>query len=368
MNYFLLDLPVRDDYLLLLYIRRSTDESICYRCTLDVQQMSRCVMVVHYNADRHIKDVQQMSRCVIVVHYNDDRHIKGSSTPPRYSPGAATPQSYSLGTSRNAECSNCKHLLGKITLLEATMDMYMHPEQHTVNSAALFHEVYSNMRKLDFESFVIWNTDFCRLVRFSERQMSPEKRSSPVLLFLVVTFSWYLSPGLQTKLLRPTSIVASGPNFDDALIVFNKSIETDFLSNPNEITTHGLVEISTWGGHTSDWLRTVPISGLEQTMNDGKEVDTELDSRHDKPLCPPDILLYSWDGGLDACVDLTRSSPLTQTELVDFVPGTTVIDDAQRKRGKYMDKCAPIRYGFFPFSFSSWGEYETNTVILLKRI
>ncbi|GJV29250.1 hypothetical protein Tco_1385698 [Tanacetum coccineum] len=67
----------------------------------------------------------------------------GFSTPPRYSPGASTPQSYSLGTSRNAECSNCKHLLDKTTVLEATMDMYMHPEQHTVNSAALFHEVYN---------------------------------------------------------------------------------------------------------------------------------------------------------------------------------------------------------------------------------
>ncbi|GJU57571.1 hypothetical protein Tco_1235337 [Tanacetum coccineum] len=75
----------------------------------------------------------------------------GSSTPPRYSPGASTPQSYSLRTSRNAQCSNCKHLLDKITVLEATVDMYMHPEQHTVNSAVLFHEVYNNMRKLDLE-------------------------------------------------------------------------------------------------------------------------------------------------------------------------------------------------------------------------
>ncbi|GJW00071.1 hypothetical protein Tco_1555322 [Tanacetum coccineum] len=95
----------------------------------------------------------------------------GSSTPPRYSPGASTPQSYSLGTStpqsyslgtstpqsyslgtsRNAKCSNCKHLLDKITVLEATVDMYMHQEQHTVNSATLFHEVYYNMGKLDLE-------------------------------------------------------------------------------------------------------------------------------------------------------------------------------------------------------------------------
>nr|GEZ88507.1 hypothetical protein [Tanacetum cinerariifolium] len=105
-------------------------------------------MIIRY---RRTLDVQRMSRCVIVVHYNDDKHIKGSSsnplyspgssTHPRYSPGASTPQSYSLGTSRNAECSNCKHLLDKITVLEETMDMYMHPEQHTVNSAAVFHKV-----------------------------------------------------------------------------------------------------------------------------------------------------------------------------------------------------------------------------------
>nr|GEX32828.1 hypothetical protein [Tanacetum cinerariifolium] len=76
---------------------------------------------------------------------------RGSSTPLRYSSGASTPRSYSLGTSRNAKCSNCKHLLDKITVLEATVDMYMHPEQHTVSSAALFHEVYNNMGNLDLE-------------------------------------------------------------------------------------------------------------------------------------------------------------------------------------------------------------------------
>ncbi|GKD24396.1 hypothetical protein Tco_1230610 [Tanacetum coccineum] len=129
-NYFFLDLPLRNDSLLSLYIRCPMDESICYRCTLDVQRR------IQY---------------VIVLHYNDDSHIKGSSTPPHYSPGASTPPSYSLGTSRNAECSNCKHLLDKITVLEVTVDMYMHPEQHTVNSAALFHEVYNNMGKLDLE-------------------------------------------------------------------------------------------------------------------------------------------------------------------------------------------------------------------------
>ncbi|GJZ36784.1 hypothetical protein Tco_0826953 [Tanacetum coccineum] len=73
------------------------------------------------------------------------------STPLRYSPGPSTPQSYSLGSSRNAECSSCKHLLGKITILKVTVEMYMHPKQHTLNSAALLHEVYNDMGKLSFE-------------------------------------------------------------------------------------------------------------------------------------------------------------------------------------------------------------------------
>nr|GEX39168.1 hypothetical protein [Tanacetum cinerariifolium] len=42
----------------------------------------------------------------------------GSSTPLRYSTETSTPQSYSPRTLKNAECSNCNHLLGKITVLE----------------------------------------------------------------------------------------------------------------------------------------------------------------------------------------------------------------------------------------------------------
>ncbi|GKC98431.1 hypothetical protein Tco_1168706 [Tanacetum coccineum] len=75
----------------------------------------------------------------------------GPTTTPIYSPGASTPQIYSSGPSRNAECSNCKHLLGNISVLKATVDMYMHPKQHIVNSAALLHEVLNEMGKLDLE-------------------------------------------------------------------------------------------------------------------------------------------------------------------------------------------------------------------------
>ncbi|GKB90625.1 hypothetical protein Tco_0962897 [Tanacetum coccineum] len=100
----------------------------------------------------------------------------------------------------------------------------------------------------------------------------------------------------------------------------------------------------------------------------GKEVDIGLGGGCDKPLRPADMLLYSWDEGLDVCVDLTGSSPLTQTGMVNFVPGRAVIDAAHRKRVKYEAKCADIGYGFLPFSFSSLGELDKDAVTLLKRI
>ncbi|GJU78763.1 reverse transcriptase domain-containing protein, partial [Tanacetum coccineum] len=182
--------------------------------------------------------------------------------------------------------------------------------------------------------------------------------------------------------------------------------------------------------HTSDWLRVVPISGLGQTMN-GKTYRSVLCYRLGVPLfsvskpCSAcsrvfvrdiygdhavscagtigikhrynmvrdslcrhlsvrkliwagwgigtnissrDMLLYSWDGGLDVCVDLTGSSPLTQTRMTDFVPSRVVTDAAHRKCSKYITKCEAIGYGFLPFSFSSLGELKKDVVTLLKRV
>nr|GEZ28300.1 hypothetical protein [Tanacetum cinerariifolium] len=60
----------------------------------------------------------------------------------------------------------------------------------------------------------------------------------------------------------------------------------------------------------------------------GKEIDIGLEGRHDKPLRLEDMILYSWDGGLDVCVDLTGSSPLKQTGIADFASSRAVIDAA----------------------------------------
>nr|GEZ62535.1 hypothetical protein [Tanacetum cinerariifolium] len=96
--------------------------------------------------------------------------------------------------------------------------------------------------------------------------------------------------------------------------------------------------------------RIVTASGLGFGISNGKEVYIGLGGRCDKPLHPTDMLLYSWDEWLDVCVDFTRSSPLTQTGMVDFVPDQVVIDVAHRKRVKYEAKCEDIVYGFIPAS------------------
>ncbi|GKB99825.1 hypothetical protein Tco_0985962 [Tanacetum coccineum] len=107
---------------------------------------------------------------------------------------------------------------------------------------------------------------------------------------------------------------------------------------------------------------------FQSGISAGKEVDIGLGGGCDKPLRPADMLLYSWNKGLNVCVDLTGSSPLTQNGMVDFVPGRAVIDAAHRKRVKYEAKCANIGYDFLPFLFSSLGELEKDAVNLLKRI
>ncbi|GKB40169.1 hypothetical protein Tco_0885111 [Tanacetum coccineum] len=84
-----------------------------------------------------------------------------SSTPPSYSRGTSTRPSYSPGSSRSvqnlgkAECSNCKFLAekiktleAKIKILEGALEMEMYPEIHTLDSAAILHELYNDMGKL----------------------------------------------------------------------------------------------------------------------------------------------------------------------------------------------------------------------------
>ncbi|GKE68040.1 hypothetical protein Tco_1526112, partial [Tanacetum coccineum] len=63
----------------------------------------------------------------------------------------------------------------------------------------------------------------------------------------------------------------------------------------------------------------------------GKKFDIGLGGGCGKLLRPTDLLLYTCDIGIDVSVDLTRSSPLTQIEMTDFVPDHVRIYAAQHK-------------------------------------
>ncbi|GKC19970.1 phospholipase-like protein [Tanacetum coccineum] len=86
----------------------------------------------------------------------------GPSTPPSSYLGPSTRPSYSSGPSgstlnlKKAECSNCKFLAekirtleAKIKILEGTLEMERHPENHTLES--ILHELYNDMGKLGLE-------------------------------------------------------------------------------------------------------------------------------------------------------------------------------------------------------------------------
>ncbi|GJX18913.1 hypothetical protein Tco_0221590 [Tanacetum coccineum] len=73
------------------------------------------------------------------------------SSPNSYSSGTTTPQNHYSGTSMSGGCSNCKHLLRKIKVLEVAVEMHMHSEQHTRNSTALLHKLYNDIDNLGLE-------------------------------------------------------------------------------------------------------------------------------------------------------------------------------------------------------------------------
>ncbi|GJZ95374.1 hypothetical protein Tco_0667708, partial [Tanacetum coccineum] len=94
---------------------------------------------------------------------------QATSSSPNLSPTPSTTPIYYGGSSTNTECSNCKHLLGRIKALQATLEMYRHPEQHTLNSTALLYDLNNGIEKLGLEYLDIDDSDL---------QLTPVVRSS----------------------------------------------------------------------------------------------------------------------------------------------------------------------------------------------
>ncbi|GJV46925.1 putative reverse transcriptase domain-containing protein [Tanacetum coccineum] len=122
-----------------------------------------------------------------------------------------------------------------------------------------------------------------------------------------------------------------------------------------------------------NWLRAVPISGLLQGLYGDHAVSCAgiVGIKHRHNLVRDTLVDICYRSGISSGKEVDiglGSSPLTHINMVDFVPGRAATKAAQRKRVKYEAKCADIRYGFLPFSFSSFGELEKDAVTLLKRI
>ncbi|GJZ79685.1 hypothetical protein Tco_0644522 [Tanacetum coccineum] len=102
-------------------------------------------------------------------------------------------------------------------------------------------------------------------------------------------------------------------------------------------------------------------------ISTGKEIDLGLGS---SPLTQTEMIDFvSGCAVIEATLcKRVESSPLTQTGKADLAPGRAVIDAAQCKHVKHEAKCATIVYRFLPFSFSSLGELREDAVSLLKRI
>ncbi|GJY95650.1 F-box domain containing protein [Tanacetum coccineum] len=85
----------------------------------------------------------------------------GTSSRPSHSPGTSSRPSHSPRSAQNlgmAECSNCKFLAeriktleARISVLEGQLEMARHPENHTLESAGILHEIYQGMRNLNME-------------------------------------------------------------------------------------------------------------------------------------------------------------------------------------------------------------------------
>ncbi|GKE06168.1 putative reverse transcriptase domain-containing protein [Tanacetum coccineum] len=181
--------------------------------------------------------------------------------------------------------------------------------------------------------------------------------------------------GLQTRLFWHIDIVSPEPIFDDALSCFNTSMETDLLSN---LQSTFLYLLDRWPCGLLKG-RIIPLTGLGQSLFPSRtyyelcsRVFSEdiygdhvvscvgiLGIKHRHNVVPYTLVDICYRSGISAgkevdisgikdlmCVDMTGYSPLTQTGMVDFVPGQAVIVAAQRELG----------------------ELEADAVTLLKRI
>ncbi|KAL6569651.1 hypothetical protein OROMI_014165 [Orobanche minor] len=85
-------------------------------------------------------------------------------------------------------------------------------------------------------------------------------------------------------------------------------------------------------------------------------------------LRPADVLIFGWEGGKHACVDLTGVSPLMGLGSGGFTAVQAALKAASCKVVKHEKACMKNQHAFIPFAFDTFGFLAPEAVDLLKRI
>ena len=72
---------------------------------------------------------------------------------------------------------------------------------------------------------------------------------------------------------------------------------------------------------------------------------------------------FGWDNGNDSCVDITGISPFAGGSSDHSVPAAS-----RQKQQKYNSKCEKEGYSFYPVSFSTLGQLDSEAVGLIHRV
>ena len=85
-------------------------------------------------------------------------------------------------------------------------------------------------------------------------------------------------------------------------------------------------------------------------------------------LRPADLLVFGWERGKHACVDLTGVSPLVGLRETGFVAGQASRKAESKKVDKHAKACADNQHVFIPLAFDTFGSLAPEAIRFLTRV
>ncbi|KAJ0716302.1 putative exostosin [Helianthus annuus] len=81
-----------------------------------------------------------------------------------------------------------------------------------------------------------------------------------------------------------------------------------------------------------------------------------------------DVLIFGWESGKHACVDLTSVSPLAGFRENEFVAGQAVLKTESKNVEKHAKACEDNQHVFVPLAFDTFGSLAPEAVRFLARV